>query len=647
WPSLGTMGRFATSGWRTTGLGVSAGAPTAFSLMSVGGVVALGHMAFLQHVAVLGMLPVGAYGMWRLARPLGSARVRVAALVAYLAVPLPYNAIAEGRWSGLVAYGAMPWLLAVLAKWSGLPPFARAEGWQRVIGAALLLAAAGAVAPALLPLAVAVGLLLFAGSVLTGATAAGARPLRLVALAAAGALVLLAPWSIGWLPPVGEWASFSGPAAHTGAADLSTLLRFQTGPLGAGPLGYALLVVAAFPLLVGRDWRSAWATRMWVVALGSFALAWAGQHGALGLGWPPPDVLLAPAAAALAVSCALGVAAFEVDLSGYHFGWRQVASVVAAGAACLACLPVLFRSVDGRWQQPTTGYDALLQPWMTAKQAQGAFRVLWVGAPSVLPIAGWRLDGRTAYATSVDGVPQVTDQWPGTSRGPTRLLAQSLTLARSGLTAQVGHLLAPMGVRYIVLTSAVAPLATKGFAPVPQDIVQGLASQLDLEVVDRSLAMTVFQNDAWMPMRAQLPDGAVGAAQLNDPRVAGRVDLSSATPVLAHATAPTGAAGPVAAASVVEVASAPSSHWQLSVDGTSAARQPAFGSANMFTVPQGGAATLRYRTPVGWWVAMAAVACLWVAALVVVVASRRRRPVGPHDEQPVIVEPPVLVGSAS
>jgi GT2 family glycosyltransferase len=645
WPSLGTLSRYATSGWRTTGLGASTAAPTAFGLLSLGGAVALGHMTFLQHVLVLGMVPLGALGVWLLSRPLGSGRVRVAALVAYVAVPLPYNAIAEGRWSGLVGYAVLPWLLGVLARWTGLPPFPRAEGWQKVVGAALLLAAAGAVEPALVPLAVLVGVALLAGAALTREFSAGARALRLVALAGAGSLVLLAPWSVGWLPPVGEWATFSRPAAHGGAAHLSTLLRFQTGPLGAGLLGYALLVVAAFPLLVGRDWRAAWAVRMWVIALASFALAWAGQHGALGLGWPPPDVLLAPAAAAVAVSAALGVAAFEVDLPGYHFGWRQVASVVAGLAACLACVPVLARSVDGRWRQPSTGYDALLQPWMAAKQAQGDFRVLWVGAPTALPLAGWRLDGRTAYATSIDGVPGLTDQWPATSRGPTRLLGQALVLARRGLTAEAGHLLAPMGVRYIVLASAPAPLATAGLKPVPGDLAEGLASQLDLEVVDRSLAMTVYQNDAWMPMRAQLPDGTVAAAQLDDPRVAGLVDLSASSPVLPQEVPATTARGALGAAAAIEVASAPSGHWQLSVGGESAARQPAFGSANLFTVRGAGGATLRYNTPIGWRLALAAQACAWAVALAVVLAARRRRVAAPDEEQAVPAAPAVLVGT--
>ena len=113
-------------------------------------------------------------------------------------------------------------------------------------------------------------------------------------------------------------------------------MRFQTGPLGAPPIGWAFLVAAALPLLIGRGWRLAWAIRMWVVAIGCVLVAWAS-----GLGWLPtalrsPEVLLAPAAVALALATALGVVAFETDLPGYRFGWRQLASVVAGSAAVLA-----------------------------------------------------------------------------------------------------------------------------------------------------------------------------------------------------------------------------------------------------------------------------------------------------------------------
>jgi hypothetical protein len=351
----------------------------------------------------------------------------------------------------------------------------------------------------------------------------------------------------------------------------------------------------------------------------------------------------------VALSAALGMAAFELDLPGYTFGWRQVASVVAAVAAVGACLPVLVASVNGRWRQPTTGVDGVLG-WMAAKRADGDFRVLWVGAPSVLPIAGWRLDGHTAYATSHDGPPDVVDQWPGTSRGPTRLLGQALTLTRRGLTTDVGHLLAPMGVRYVVLVDRPSPLTTAPtqVEPVPTDIRVGLDSQLDLQAVpDQPDAITVYQNDAWAPMRVQLPDGAIGPAQLNDPRVARAVDLATGTAVLRAASGATTARGTLGAGAVVEVAQAPSSHWQLRVGGVDAAWQPAFGVANLFSTGSGGAASLSYATPLGWHLAIAGEVVLWVAALAAL-ALARRRPV-PADEQPEAATPaaPVLVGVQS
>ena len=86
--------------------------------------------------------------------------------------------------------------------------------------------------------------------------------------------------------------------------------------MGAAPLGWALLVVAAVPLVLGRDWRLAWAVRLWMVALTCVGVAWAGGQGWIPLQFQSPDVLLAFAAAALAGAVALGAVAFETDLRG-------------------------------------------------------------------------------------------------------------------------------------------------------------------------------------------------------------------------------------------------------------------------------------------------------------------------------------------
>jgi GT2 family glycosyltransferase len=116
------LGQFV-SGWRTSGLGAEAPAPPAFAILGVLGSVLLGAMGLLQRVLVLGMLPLGLVGMHRLTAPLGSWRVRLAGVALYAAVPLPYDALAAGRWAGLIAYAFSPWILGRLFRATGLEPF--------------------------------------------------------------------------------------------------------------------------------------------------------------------------------------------------------------------------------------------------------------------------------------------------------------------------------------------------------------------------------------------------------------------------------------------------------------------------------------------------------------------------------------------
>src|SRR5688572_689743 len=110
-------------GWQPIGLGSEAPAPPALALLGLAGSLLLGAMGFLRVVLLLGMLPLGLVGAFRLAAPLQSSRARLVALLVYAAVPLPYNAMAEGRLGSLVAYGAFPWVLRRLLRATGLEPF--------------------------------------------------------------------------------------------------------------------------------------------------------------------------------------------------------------------------------------------------------------------------------------------------------------------------------------------------------------------------------------------------------------------------------------------------------------------------------------------------------------------------------------------
>jgi len=626
-PRPATLVHLTLSGWRTTGMGGPSPAPTAFAVLAGAGAVVLGHMAFLQRLLVLGMVPLGALGASRIGRHLGSPRSRLVTSVLYVANPVPYNAWAQGHWSGLIAYGAVPWILLLLARATGRAPFDEPEATltHRCLRLGAVLALAGAFVPSLIGLAVAVGVLLAVCSVVVAPIRAGLRAARAAAGAALVAAVLLFPWAIGLLPPGWEAASVIGVAPAPGhAAALSHLLRFQTGPIGAGPLGWALLVTAALPLILGDGWRWEWAARMWALALGAWALVWAGSRGWISFPLPPAEVTLSLGAVALATCAGLGMAAFEIDLREYHFGWRQLASTIAAAAAVVAVLPVVGAVADGRWHAPATGVDAVLS-WIPDKQADGDFRVLWIGDPSVMPVVGWPLGRGVEYATTRNGLPDVTSAWPGTAHGATQVFRQEVGLARAGQTTQLGHLLAPTAVRYLVVVQRSAPSSATGTTrPPPDDVLQGLAAQTDLRRVDSDPAYVVYENAAWAPARSLLPPSAAAASAGNDPSAARSLDLTGATPVLSAQTGPTTFRGQVPPGTVL-LSEAPSPRWHLSVAGTDAPRSDAFGVANAFSVTQGGQAQLSYHTSVLRVLALILQLALWVLLLGRMWVLRRRR----------------------
>ncbi len=269
----------------------------------------------------------------------------------------------------------------------------------------------------LLPLC---GLALVVGGLLAGQVAGAARLLATAVGGTVVAVVLHLPWSLSF---VDGWSALVAPTSTAGQAmDLASVLRFDTGPLGSGVAGLFLLVAAALPLLIGRRWRLGWAVRSWAVAVTGFALVWVEGQGWLSVDLPAPEVFLAPAAVGLAVATALGMVAFEVDLPDYHFGWRQIVSLLAGAAFVIAVVPAWSGVVSGRWELPRGDFARSLA-FMREEAAAEPMRALWLGDAGVLPGVGWALDAPgiddlgddrvLTYLTSERGVPTVSEHWPG------------------------------------------------------------------------------------------------------------------------------------------------------------------------------------------------------------------------------------------
>jgi hypothetical protein len=270
---------------------------------------------------------------------------------------------------------------------------------------------------------------------------------------------------------------------------------------------------------------------------------------------------------------------------------------------------------------------------MPDKRADGDFRILWLGDASVLPIAGWPLATGLAYATSRNGLPDVTTSWPGSSRGATRLLGQAVDLAQLDRTTQLGHLLAPLAVRYVVVVQRAAPSNQPGVTQLPPPtLLAGLAGQIDLRRIDSDLSIVVYENAAWAPMRAVLPQNAATTSQSDDPAAARNIELAGAPPALPEQLGPTTFRGPITGPATLLLSEASSTRWHLSVNGVGAPRESAFGSVNTFNVTTSGTATVTYRTPVVRALAIVLQLLLWVLALAWLWRARRRRLRGPDDD---------------
>lgn len=631
------------SGYQTTGLGSTAPAPTGLGLFAVLGTLLLGAVGLLRHVLILGMIPLGVLTMWRLTRPVSSRRARVIATVAYLILPLAGGSLARGDWSGLVAFAAIPVVASLLFNASELAPFGGRSGQpgpgvtrrpltHRIAAIALVTALVATIAPAFIGTVIITAMLLVIGGLLAGQFRSA---LRILAAGLGGAVLAFAlhlPWSLSF---VDDWHTVMGTSSPGGAAGLASVTRFAVGPIGSSALCWALLGSALLPLLIGRDWRLGWAVRCWTLILGGFLGAWM-----LGQSWMPEQLpsitlLLAPAAVGLALAVGLGVAAFEVDLPDYHFGWRQLVSVFAAIAFVIAALPALGAALSGRWGMPRGDFGVSLS-FLDEEGGPDSFRVLWLGDAGALPLAGWSLEapgidelgaGRSlTFATSSSGMPTVAELWSSPSDPAVRSLASSLAVAGAGGTARLGALVAPMAVRYVIvpLASAPDPYATATRYD-PEGLLAMLDGQLDLDSVTVNPGLRVYRNAAWGPQRALLPasgDLPTGGDALADrflPSVTGAPSVLDDPDGFAAWTGDLDAEG-----STVYVAQSGGDRWSLSQDGSPLERTEVLGWASAFVGARPGALALGFDTPITRWLMLLGQVLAWALVIAYLLRVRVR-----------------------
>ena len=620
--SWGATWHMAFATWQPAGLG--SGSPGQPGYLSLGllGTVTLGQMGAAVRLLLLAGIPVGAYGVAKLLRDVASGRARLLAAVAFGCLALGVNAIAAGQVGAVVALAAMPSILRRSMRFLGASPFDQpfevgpsiaTRGWRRthlgqVMALALLLALVGSLAPAVVVATAvsAIGLIVF-GFTATNHPVRGASS---IALALVISLVLLAPMLVpaaaAGLSGLGAFGAASSPWSQPG---LGGLIRFAVGPSGQTPLAWLLPAAALVPLLVARGPRLALAIRLLGVSVLSFAVALLVARGGVGSFAPDLLVILAPAATGVAIMVGLGLAAFELDLPGFRFGWRQVLAIGGITASLVGIGPFLGSSISGRWGMPQTGYaDALT---FLDGPSMAGHRVLWLGDPRGIPGGSWTISPGLAWSTSTGGLPSNANLFIPPAPTAGSAVTTAINLAMSGSTVRLGRLLAPTGISDIVVVTAAAPhverIQSPEQLPPPPALIPALLQQSDLVEVPGSGGSVVFEVSHSIPVVAARHAPLAVDAAPTDPLV------SSGWTNLGGLSSPTKVAP--AGSTTGYLGLAPASAFTLTSPSATGTRTSAFGWASSSAIGAGPVTVTLDALPVGGLLSGATLLAWLVVAL--------------------------------
>ncbi len=499
--------------WSPNGVGTGTPGMPGYGVIALAGTFVLGRMGILPRLALIFAVPMGAVGVGRLLKDRASNRARIVGAFAYLAMPLGMNMISQGHIDVLVAVALLPFVVRRVFEVMDVPgfrtrpysepvPFGH-RGWrtteagQRMV-LYMLLALATAMAPAAL---------IATGLVVVGVTVARLfepdeqstfrGTLRLLGALLANVAIFLLPMSID-VVAAGRRAFeiFGLSRGPWSVPSFGLLLRDVDGAFGASWWGWLLPLAALFALVLCKGDRRRVATKLTTIAALSLVLTAAVSRHWLGSFAPDLDVLLSLYAVALASLIGLGVGALEHDLRDAGFGWRQIAAGLSVVTLLLAALPFLASFAGGRFDLPPTSVAESLSS--LSPTSAGGYRVLWLGDPSVVPLAGWSVAPGLEAATSMDGLPLGSSLFSPPDSGTSDVIMEAIQTALAGRTVRLGQLLAPAGIATIVVMNSSAPeisgVQSSPLRPAPAVLLSALDNQSDLALELQTPSVEVFSN---------------------------------------------------------------------------------------------------------------------------------------------------------
>lgn len=648
------------SGWWGAGFGQVSALPTGVALVATATAAFFAQSGLAHTLAIVGLPVVGWLGAWRFASVVGTRGGRIASVVAYAAVPLPYASVASGRWGALLLYALLPWMVHLMRMLVGHADVHSAmtqepmvvvsvSTWRRWFAGLSLLCAVGfAFEPAVAMIVPLVGVVVAVTSFAQGLALRWSMRWVGVSLSAAVAAVLLnLPWAATYVR--GGWWEALTAAPVDGGRNLGLwgLVRFSVGGFFGSALSVGLYAAVVGAVLLVRGARASWSLRGASLVATGLMIAVLDDSALLPAHLAEPAVMLVPVAFGLSMCAATLGSALTLDLGRGKFGWRQPLGALVGLVFAVGLVPSALNSVDGAWNQPSLALPQLLEQ-LPSEGDVGNYRTLFVGDPRVLPGAPLNFGWGVAYSVVNGPSARLDEMWEAPpTRARDNAVAAMYGIVR-GQTARAGRLLAPLSVRYIVVPIVDGGQSTRDNPiALPDGVIEALSRQLDLKRRFASPDLVVFENTAWIPVRSQM--GATGATSSASAGAESMIatDISGGTAFPATVS-PDDTSRVAVEQGTVHLAVPYTSKWELTVDGEKVPARPAFGLTNAYDVSRPGQATLAYSTSLFHRLLVAAQVVAWTLLVVVATSRRRtlRRQRKKTNEVPPATEPAVVMGEA-
>ncbi len=664
--------------WREIGLGTTGAPAPALPVLWLAGIVSFGNPAVAQKILVGLLLAAGLFGINRFVkRRTTFIPARIVAVGVYALAPVMRLTMVTGDLGALALYGCAPYLLEMALRILGPAPGAAPPGTpgggvrppvpattdalaRQAMRLALLSALVVALAPSALVALVALWLL--AGLRALQESRPSTEPARRLAWllgSASAAAVILVPWSLEALHPHG---AILGPlfAGRGGGATLRPLwspLTFAHSVLlspGVSALAgaAAIAIVAGALLVVSRSRRRE--VRLLAGVIVVFGL-WAGL---VAKGWLPAPVT-SPALwfvlplVALAACAGYLLAGLAQDLPRQAAGFRHTVGAVAAIASGIAVLggwvPTLLS-----WSSPpssavtgtgSSSEAAALAAVRGSAQTGGQFRVLWLGQRFVDPVRpGLQPERPVPYlVTGPDGL-SLLDIAPPSSGPAGRYLANGVDALLAERTHLAGHLLAPTGVRFVVVDHS--DTAT----------LQAVLRQQDLALEQQLGQSDLYVNLEALPIATVVPPPLEAAASSGspDPQALLRAQwapVAGDSGLARRSTAAfSGSITATATPRTILLGEAYSPEWHAVAGVQALQHVRSFGWSNGFTVPAGVSGVVRISYSGEWmriaWVLAGGALLALASAMAFAARMPTTKEPGPLPPPPARTErPPALAGS--